>query len=143
MGVDTMMDVHDMTGVLYKADGSPTDRTKVCPRCGALLFEDMLQCFGCLYDFERDNAREYTQLIPEDQDDASTTLVSAKHLAPESRALALKVCTPQLMITCPIPDEGLSIGRGSENDVVICDRMVSRRHVRVFRSKGGAIAEDQ
>ncbi|MCH4054297.1 MAG: FHA domain-containing protein [Atopobiaceae bacterium] len=28
-------------------------RTKVCPRCGARLFEDMSVCYECLYDFDR------------------------------------------------------------------------------------------
>lgn len=29
----------------------PSPNTKACPRCGAVLFEDMDVCFGCLYDF--------------------------------------------------------------------------------------------
>lgn len=28
--------------------------TKVCPRCGEILFEDMDVCFGCLYSFAKD-----------------------------------------------------------------------------------------
>ena len=31
--------------------------TKVCPRCGQLLFKDMDVCYGCLYDFSRDAKR--------------------------------------------------------------------------------------
>ena len=30
--------------------------TKVCPRCGETLFADMDVCYGCLYDFSRDEA---------------------------------------------------------------------------------------
>ena len=30
-------------------------QTKICPRCGELLFADMDVCFGCLYDFARDS----------------------------------------------------------------------------------------
>ncbi len=36
---------------------TPEDaQTKVCPRCGAVLFADMDVCYGCLYDFTRDSA---------------------------------------------------------------------------------------
>ena len=31
--------------------------TKVCPRCGELLFADMDVCYGCLYDFTRKRPR--------------------------------------------------------------------------------------
>lgn len=34
----------------FEEDDYPT---KVCPRCGAVLFADMDICFGCLYDFSR------------------------------------------------------------------------------------------
>lgn len=30
--------------------------TKVCPRCGQVLFADMNVCYGCLYDFKRGGA---------------------------------------------------------------------------------------
>jgi len=28
--------------------------TRVCPRCGEMLFADMDVCYGCLYDFTRE-----------------------------------------------------------------------------------------
>ncbi len=42
------------------SDGEKQQATKVCPRCGEVLFADMDVCYGCLYDFARDarDARE-------------------------------------------------------------------------------------
>ncbi len=48
--------------VRYVFAGTETEAeredTKVCPRCGQLLFEDMPICYGCLYDFEKDRPRQ-------------------------------------------------------------------------------------
>ena len=45
--------------------------TKVCPRCGARLYEDMNICYGCLYDFSRDAVppEEPAGSGPGDEDD--------------------------------------------------------------------------
>lgn len=47
--------------VRYVFAGTQTDTrqegTKICPRCGQLVFEDMPVCYGCLYDFEKDQPR--------------------------------------------------------------------------------------
>jgi hypothetical protein len=32
-------------------------RTKLCPRCGEELFDDMCVCYGCLFDFSKEGAR--------------------------------------------------------------------------------------
>jgi hypothetical protein len=42
----------------------------------------------------------------------------------------------------PIPAEGLLIGRGSECDIVLSDRKVSRRHARLIRSGTDTHLED-
>lgn len=43
----------------YVFAGSPEEREgvgyKTCPRCGEILFADMDVCYGCLYDFSRDD----------------------------------------------------------------------------------------
>ena len=44
-----------MRGVGTTAKGSAAGiGTKVCPRCGEELFEDMNICYGCLFDFDHE-----------------------------------------------------------------------------------------
>lgn len=43
--------------------------TKRCPRCGEVLFSDMSVCYGCLYNFERnDKESSVGLLVPDDWD---------------------------------------------------------------------------
>lgn len=45
------------TRYVFAASHDTTDEmtTKVCPRCGEVLFADMDVCYGCLYDFTKDD----------------------------------------------------------------------------------------
>lgn len=40
----------------YSEEGQ---RVRTCPRCGAKLFADMNTCYGCLYDFSRDQTHNH------------------------------------------------------------------------------------
>ena len=52
--------------------------TKVCPRCGEVLFADMDVCYGCLYDFSKD-ARGYREaLAPVSLDPAGASEVASR-----------------------------------------------------------------
>lgn len=52
----------------YRSVGRSTG-TKRCPRCGEVLFSDMSVCYGCLYNFERnDKESSVGLLVPDDWD---------------------------------------------------------------------------
>lgn len=65
------------------------------------------------------------------------------HMSREFPAYSLRICSEGMTVTCPIPERGLAIGRGPDNDVILTTKVVSRHHVRVFPSHGGALVEDQ
>lgn len=127
---------------------APSPRTKSCPRCGSVLFEDQDVCFGCLYDFSHVPS---SHALP----DPDATL--ARNQAEGALAPAPARCPPTaerprlvidagvVRVVCPIPEQGLSVGRAQDNDVVVASRMVSRHQVRVFASNGcdEATVEDQ
>ncbi|MDD3485371.1 MAG: FHA domain-containing protein, partial [Atopobiaceae bacterium] len=204
-----------------------------CPRCGAVLFDDMEVCYACLYDFSKDRAAQRRAQMPpmpgdpelstadvvglvdgwagsepevrdapmddgylwgelfsqEDEDDpwadmpdvaesplaqrpqeawdqdealpaaaASLRPAHASHdwaptptdsTAPLPRIgvvtdrLGVRVETDDMDVTCRIPADGLAVGRGDDNDVILRARSVSRHHVRLFPSAAGVVAEDQ
>lgn len=190
----------------------PSSETKVCPRCGARLFEDMDVCYGCLYDFSRAGGRgdvtppvrdgagaplredisqgwpadddlvpwddadlwqdvdlgegllardvpppsppsPSVEVSPDSQDIRTQPLVGINkavkqafpaHLSSSAPRYALRVCSEGLTVCCPVTEDGISIGRGADNDVILGRRTVSRHHVRVFPSTGkGVMVEDQ
>ena len=44
--------------------------------------------------------------------------------------------------TLPIPEDGLALGRSSQNDVAIRDEMLSRRHCRFYFEDGAPMVAD-
>lgn len=50
--------------VPYEAGIMPGPGTKRCPRCGAVLFDDMEVCYACLYDFSKDRAAQRRAQMP-------------------------------------------------------------------------------
>ena len=44
--------------------------------------------------------------------------------------------------TLPLPEDGLSLGRSSQNDVAIRDEMLSRRHCRFYFEDGVPVVAD-
>lgn len=65
--------------------------------------------------------------------------------APRSAApLRLIIAGPlAARISHPLTGDEISVGRGSENDVILLDARVSRRHLRIRRSGPGWVVEDQ
>lgn len=140
--------------------------TKRCPRCGQQLFGDMEVCYGCLYDFSRDGAgRGDTQgtgslgldgvtlahqpwdagLPPTEvhpEDDALPTTADVAVAPREPSQLFVRVNSPSMEVTLPLPDDGLLVGRGNVCDVILHSRSVSRHHVRIVPRDGAAIVED-
>ena len=161
---------------------------KVCPRCGARLFEDMDVCYGCLYDFR--NPGEGFVSLPDPEGEGrtagSTTVPAATNRPPKvdanaavgrptasKRALGrelptgqmpegspedpegtlafgetapralLRVSSPSIELLLPLPEGGISFGRGPENDVILPARTASREHLRVVRRGEDVMAFDQ
>ena len=44
--------------------------------------------------------------------------------------------------TIPVPDRPLTVGRRTDNDVVVDEASVSRRHAMVFNSPSGVVVRD-
>ncbi len=72
-------------------------------------------------------------------DEVTTVLDDARGERP---AHAVWVRTPVADVLVPLGDEGLNIGRGSGNQVVIHAKSVSRRHLRLIPADGGVEAID-
>lgn len=124
-------------------------RTKRCPRCGEILFADMSVCYGCLYDFNRDQKESSVGLlVPDDwdaglpplgyEDEDRTTGVS---LGLEG-SLALRICDPTLEVVVALGPAGVVVGRGEDCDVVLHATSVSRRHVQVEPAGDAALVRD-
>ena len=151
---------------------APQPGTKVCPRCGSVLFEDMDVCYGCLYDFSNPaegfiglpdpeagplpeprvagcpapSASSPAQVpagTPRDEQspqDPERTLALGEATGPGP---ALRLRSPDVEVTLPVGEGGLSFGRGADNDVRLPARTVSREHLRVVVRGGELMAFDQ
>jgi hypothetical protein len=75
-------------------------------------------------------------------EEQSTSAISAE----EARRHGLARETVELVLegrTCPLAGRGpWTVGRSEENDIVISDPNVSRRHARILRSDSGFVVED-
>lgn len=166
--------------------------TKICPRCGQVLFDDMDVCYGCLYDFTRDHhgetraqknelehLRGRLQSVPQVSDpldtieldeiddeepeeerlprhrknpqhdlDSTLDLSARSSPSPEVTVLVeetpryLVVSTSALQVRLPFERAVLNVGRDETNDVVLRDRSVSRKHVRIRRVDDVVTVED-
>lgn len=143
--------------------------TKRCPRCGEVLFEDMDVCYGCLYDFRREDnkaggSRETLDskippvdstaiyeipwdvgLPPVEADDepgCNEEPLAVRVTRPEASGLSVRIRSESMEVTLPLPDDGLLVGRGSVCDVILHSRAVSRHHVRVVPHGRSAVVED-
>lgn len=94
--------------------------TKTCPRCGQELFSDMDVCFECLYEFRQ-----------------------VEECGRSEAPARLRVTTCAVDFTIPVPEEGLSIGRGSACDVMLHAPAVSRSHVLVVPHDGALAVMNQ
>ena len=100
-------------------------RTKRCPRCGEILFADMSVCYGCLYDFNRDQKESSVGLlVPDDWDaglpplgyeDADRT--TGVPLGLEG-SLALRICDPTLEVVVALGPAGVVVGPAGDAALV-------------------------
>lgn len=109
--------------------------TKVCPRCGKKVFEDMDVCYECLFEFSSDEP-----VVPEEVYEDAETLAEAP--IDWSEHMGLRVCTRSVEVTVPVGGSGLTIGRGMSCDVVLHGKAVSRNHARVDCSGDGVVVRD-
>ena len=77
------------------------------------------------------------QALPDDE--MTTVLGDAREERP---AHAVWVRTPVADVLVPLGEEGLNVGRGSGNQVVIHAKSVSRRHLRLIPAEEGVEAID-
>ena len=146
--------------------------TKACPRCGEMLFSDMVVCYGCLYDFTRKKPRP---LLPEPPrvetnvpDSDLGHLPSTQPVEPRQTIAALPACdaivedascsgntevlasssmgvlirTHDVDVCVPLPKRGLVVGREEDCDIVLHSATVSRRHLSIKPTPTGAVVGD-
>lgn len=144
--------------------------TKVCPRCGARLYEDMSVCYGCLYDFTRDGAvgtgtgtgsgndwalvagsgRERVPAgavaVTEGESgpgDTQSLSIPPETLLRAGEEVGMLIRTPTVDLWVPVsPEEGCSLGRDPANDVVLHAPTVSRRHIELLPTPDGMQVTD-
>ena len=75
-----------------------------------------------------------------DFDDEVTTVLDAPPAGERVHAVWVKAAGVDVLV--PLGDAGISVGRGSGNTVVLHDKSVSRRHLRIAPAKGGAEVRD-
>lgn len=120
----------------------PAYGTKVCPQCGEGVFDDMDVCYGCLHEFSSEadvGTVEDGDLVPTE---AYVAAMPEQGVPPTPPCL-VRISSPSMDVTVPLPPDGLLMGRGSSCDVVLHARSVSRRHVRLEPGEGGVLATDQ
>jgi hypothetical protein len=75
-----------------------------------------------------------------DFDDEVTTVLDAPSAGEKAHAVWVKAAGVDVLV--PLEDAGISVGRGSGNTVVLHDKSVSRRHLRITPAEGGAEVRD-
>lgn len=113
--------------------------TKLCPRCGSELYDDMAVCYGCLYDFSRDPSHGAGELVPGapaglsggGQGDTVDLSRSAAPVPVPPERTGVFVRTASVDVWVPVGEEGATLGRDPANDVVLHSPAVSRRHLRL------------
>ena len=127
--------------------------TKVCPRCGARLYEDMNICYGCLYDFSRDAvppeepagsgpAQEGAGERPGPDDTQDLTL-PPEALSRVEDEVGMLIRTSTVDLWVPVsPETGCLLGRDPANDVVFHAPTVSRRHLELVPTPDGMEVTD-
>jgi len=137
--------------------------TRVCPRCGETLFADMGVCYGCLYDFTREEGPVLgAPQLPDPalsrdggwdlglppaeyewNEDDTLDMTECARLPGHTRGVTtLWIRTSSLDVCVPVPAAGLIIGRDPSSDVVLHSRAVSRGHLRIVPRPGGVVVEN-
>ena len=167
-------ELHASQNMKYgKATEYLTGETKICPRCGAILFKDMDICYGCLYDFNAALNKTFlatngylgdNEQTPTSRESDYTYDAAARSMTNNTQESALsgsaddtidlseaclcgsaeiRIISAALEISCEVPIEGITVGRESDNDVILRDRTVSRHHLRILPDTSGVVALNQ
>jgi pSer/pThr/pTyr-binding forkhead associated (FHA) protein len=105
-----------------------------CPVCGTENRDDALTCRVCGAYKPEATTRRVAQIAKESV--SATLLVEVLESPVESlvgRRFEIKVTTPGAVI---------SVGRAVENQVIVPDPAVSRRHLRLIVTSNGVVVED-
>lgn len=105
-------------------------RTKVCPRCGAVLYADMQVCYGCLYEYSGEETG--LELLPEPESRPQALPVIASGRGP-----GMLIQTAQIEVWVSVPEEGMILGRDPDSDVVLHNPAVARRQLSVTPTPDG------
>lgn len=103
----------------------------------------MRVCYGCLYDFERDEASRPPAGLPIDEVDPEEVTCDTEDLSDvtmvlrERDAVGVLVRTASVDLWVPVCERGLAVGRDPSNDVVLHSPAVSRRHLRMVPTPDG------
>lgn len=159
---DTVSELDAATYTIVDTEVLPT---KICPQCGQELFADMMVCYGCLYDFSREHidcspmlpdpdvsetgelgltySRGFFAPLEEDAQMVEPVTGGERTTPSATGGLGLFIQTGDIDLTVPLPVRGLMVGRLPINDIVLHSRAVSKQHVLIVPSGGGAVVEDQ
>ena len=120
--------------------GDGSFETTTCPRCGSMLYSDMDVCFGCLHSLSQDDAVR-------GEPERTSALSRRRAEAPAERGMTEEVGiilrTSVVDLWRGVGTEGVSIGRGTENDVILHSLAVSRRHLQIVPTPDGMEVSDQ
>lgn len=128
---------------MAKTGNGRTYEKRVCPRCGSELYADMGVCYDCLYDFSRERPCEEgsSRSVDEAPETDLTTRLAPSRCA--TREVGFFASTPSADFWTAVGSEGISVGRGAENDVVLHSLAISRRHLRMVPTPDGMEVSDQ
>ncbi len=134
---------------------------KTCPRCGEKLFDDMGTCYGCLYRFEDAKTTVASEplpgLVPEQEPEPDPELEPGIYDVDEpdylyeeeppepaspASAWAVRVKTALSDTLLPVSASGLIVGRAADCDVVLHQRSVSDKHLRLVPAPDGVEFQD-
>ena len=135
---------------------------KTCPRCGEKLFDDMETCYGCLYRFKEPPPEVAPEPEPEPGSEPEPEpepgiydveepdyLYEQEPLdptppgpAPPTPTWSVRVKTALSDTLLPVLSSGLLIGRAADCDVVLHQRSVSDKHLRLTPAVDGVEFQD-
>lgn len=128
---------------------------KTCPRCGEKLFDDMETCYGCLYRFKEPPLPEAAPEPEPEPEPGIYDIEEPDYLyegelfdptppesAPPTPTWSVRVKTALSDTLLPVSASGLLVGRAADCDVVLHQRSVSEKHLRLTPTADGVEFQD-
>lgn len=147
-----------------------TGAYRTCPRCGERLFRDMGTCYGCLYEFKGADipvldldepdclAEKDVEVVTGCRDDEvraddeapldgeappyEDVVADEGPGSPGSSRWVIRVKTALSETRLPVAADGLLVGKAPDCDVVLHQRSVSDRHLRLAPGPEGIDFQD-